>query len=47
MAAVKDGAVVLRCPLSGREIEWATYCYLAEELPEGEWPLRDARDGGA
>ena len=30
--------VKLRCPLSGREVEWDNFCYFAEEHEKYEWP---------
>lgn len=30
--------VRLRCPVSGREVEWARFCYFTEERQRGEWP---------
>ena len=36
-----DGKKVkLKCPLSGREAEWAQFCYFVEEKDE-DWPHRD------
>jgi hypothetical protein len=28
----------LRCPVSGREVEWERFCYLVEEREQEEWP---------
>ena len=33
--------VGLRCPLSGREVEWDRFCYFAEENDNLEWPQHD------
>ena len=33
-------AVRLRCPVSGREVEWARFCYRVRE-EEAEWPAED------
>jgi hypothetical protein len=30
--------VTLRCPVSGREVEWARFCYFAEEAESERWP---------
>ena len=30
----------LRCPVSGREVEWERFCYLVEERQQEEWPSR-------
>jgi len=37
---VDDRNVKLRCPLSGKEFEWARFCYVVEER-EDEWPKED------
>ncbi|NTV13594.1 MAG: hypothetical protein HGA96_06655 [Desulfobulbaceae bacterium] len=28
----------LRCPVSGREVEWERFCYLVEEREQDKWP---------
>jgi hypothetical protein len=35
-----DRKVRLRCPFSGREVEWDRFCYLVEER-RGLWPHPD------
>lgn len=30
----------LRCPVSGREVEWERFCSLVEERSQEEWPSR-------
>jgi len=30
----------LRCPVSGREVEWERFCYLVAEREQEEWPNR-------
>jgi len=35
---VGDAKVTLRCPISGREFEWARFCYLVEERENEAWP---------
>jgi len=35
-----DRKVKLRCPLSGREVEWDRFCYLVKER-RGTWPHPD------
>lgn len=35
---VSDAKVTLRCPISGRQFEWARFCYLVEERKEELWP---------
>jgi hypothetical protein len=34
---LSDRKVKLRCPFSGREVEWDRFCYLVEER-RGSWP---------
>lgn len=34
---LSDRKVRLRCPFSGREVEWDRFCYLVEEQ-HGQWP---------
>jgi hypothetical protein len=34
---LSDRKVKLRCPFSGREVEWDRFCYLVEER-KGSWP---------
>jgi hypothetical protein len=40
VAGLSDRKVRLRCPLSGREVEWDRFCYLMEERT-GTWPHPD------
>ena len=37
---LSDRKVKLRCPFSGREVEWDRFCYLVEER-RGLWPHPD------
>lgn len=37
---LSDRKVSLRCPFSGREVEWDRFCYLVEER-QGPWPHPD------
>lgn len=37
---LSDRKVNLRCPFSGREVEWDRFCYLVEER-RGLWPHPD------
>jgi hypothetical protein len=39
VAAVTDRKVTLRCTLSGREFEWAVFCYHVADREGEEWPL--------
>lgn len=34
---VNESKVKLKCPVSGREVEWARFCYNTEERVQ-EWP---------
>ncbi|MGQ9921508.1 MAG: hypothetical protein ACUVRZ_09310 [Desulfobacca sp.] len=38
---VTDAKVKLRCPVSFREFEWPTFCYLVEEREIADWPHHD------
>ncbi len=38
IAAVGESKITLRCPVSGREVEWTQFCYFVEEKEEAEWP---------
>ena len=38
VVGVDDKQVKLRCPLSGREVAWARFCYRVEELEDVPWP---------
>ena len=33
-----ERTVQLRCPVSGREVEWDRFCYLSEARAQ-EWPM--------
>lgn len=35
---LSERKVQLRCPVSGREVEWDRFCYLSETR-EQEWPM--------
>jgi hypothetical protein len=37
---LSERKVRLRCPISGREVEWDRFCYFVEER-EQEWPKED------
>jgi hypothetical protein len=37
---LSDRKMKLRCPFSGREVEWDRFCYLVEEK-KGAWPHPD------
>lgn len=38
---VTDRKIQLRCPVSGREVEWDRFCYFAEERENADWPRDD------
>jgi hypothetical protein len=40
VVGVSDAKVKLRCPISGREFEWARFCYRGQERQDEIWPLR-------
>ena len=40
VVGLSDRKVKLRCPFSGREVEWDRFCYLVEER-KGTWPHPD------
>lgn len=39
--AAGEKKVTLRCPLSGREFEWARFAYFVEDRPDEEWPQEE------
>jgi hypothetical protein len=41
VVGVGDAKVTLRCPISGREFEWARFCYWVEDREDEQWPLKD------
>ena len=38
---LSERKVKLRCPVSGREVEWDRFCYFVEESDKLEWPHHD------
>lgn len=40
VVGVSDAKVRLRCPISGKEFEWARFCYRVEERRGAVWPDR-------
>ena len=38
VVGLSDRKVKLRCPLSGREVEWDRFCYFVEETSDSPWP---------
>jgi hypothetical protein len=41
VTSVNDKKVTLRCPISNVEVQWARFCYFAQELENKQWPLDD------
>jgi len=41
VVGLSERKVKLRCPLSGREVEWDRFCYLVEEAEGRPWPHCD------
>ena len=41
VVGVTERKVKLRCPITGREVEWDRFCYFVEERDDVEWPQRD------
>jgi hypothetical protein len=41
VVGLTERKVRLRCPLSGREVEWDRFCYFTEENDTLEWPQHD------
>jgi hypothetical protein len=41
VVGLSDRKVKLRCPLSGREVEWDRFCYFVEKTDDGAWPHSD------
>ena len=38
VVGLTERKIKLRCPLSGREFEWAHFCYFAEDRENEPWP---------
>lgn len=38
---VGEKSVTLKCPISHKEFEWPTFCYLTDEEPDAVWPQDD------
>jgi hypothetical protein len=38
---VTERKLKLRCPVTGREVEWDRFCYFVKEVRDGQWPLKD------
>jgi hypothetical protein len=40
VVAADERVLKVRCPISGRELDWKPFCYAVEET-EAEWPAED------
>jgi hypothetical protein len=38
---ISEKKIKLRCPISGRELEWNRFCYVVEESENSPWPHPD------
>ena len=38
IVGLTERKIKLRCPLGGREFEWAHFCYLVEDRENEPWP---------
>ncbi len=38
VVGVTEKEVKLRCPVSGREVEWIRFCHFVEESAGRQWP---------
>lgn len=41
IAGISKNTITLRCPISHKEFEWSTFCYLVEEQHDVVWPKDD------
>jgi hypothetical protein len=41
VVAADAKTIKVRCPLSGREFEWKSFCHFVEERDGVEWPAED------
>jgi hypothetical protein len=41
IAAIGEHTITLRCPISKKEFEWPTFCYLSKEEKNTTWPQQD------
>jgi hypothetical protein len=41
VVGLTERKIKLRCPLSGREFEWARFCCFAEDRENEPWPKED------
>jgi hypothetical protein len=38
---VGERKISLKCPVSGREVEWDRFCFFVEERENQQWPQKD------
>ncbi len=38
---ISDRKVMLKCPVSNKEVEWDLFCYYSEEKENTPWPIED------
>lgn len=41
VVGVGEKSVTLKCPVSHKEFEWPTFCYLVDEETNAVWPQED------
>ena len=41
VAAISEKKVSLHCPVTGIDVQWANFCYFAENRENQQWPLKD------
>jgi hypothetical protein len=41
VVGLDERKVRLKCPLSGREVNWDRFCYFVEERAGEQWPRRE------
>ena len=41
VVGIGERKVKLKCPVSGREVEWDRFCYFVEDREKQQWPQDD------
>ena len=41
VTGISDNKVKLHCPVHKIDVEWAKFCFFAEQLKNQQWPLED------
>ena len=41
VTGLTDRKIKLRCPVSGREVEWDRFCHFVDKRERQDWPLSD------